>query len=148
MVLCRYSPKSLAGTTEYLNEVARCHNPDRTGDLRKSSQSLYCFLTYLKQITYRKCLIRYKDKHLITMEKKSGLILPLHTFRRQQISKPVSCTESHRKMSISSTPMQTALQRRQRRNDITTNNLLGTEKRVNYLNYNVAYYDCLAHASY
>jgi hypothetical protein len=39
----------------------------------------------------------------------------------------------------------TALQRCQSRNDITTNNLLGTEEK--YLNFNVAHYTRQAHAS-
>jgi hypothetical protein len=138
----------MTGTTEYLNEVPRCAGPDWIGDLQTSSQSLYCFLIYLKQVTHRKCLIKYKDTHLITLEKKSVLILPLQNFRQQQIGKPVSCTESHRKMSISSTPVQTALQRRQRCKEITTNNLLDTEKWVNYLNCDMEYYNGLAHGSY
>jgi hypothetical protein len=75
--------ESLTGTTEYLNEVAHCPSPNRTGDLQKSGRSLYCFLIYLKQIPHRKCLIRYKDTHLITLKKKSVLILPLQNFREQ-----------------------------------------------------------------
>jgi hypothetical protein len=74
--------ESLPGTTEYLNEVAHYPSPDGKCDLQKSSQSFYCFLIYLKQIAYVKCLIRYKDTHL-TLENKSVLILPLQYFRQQ-----------------------------------------------------------------
>jgi hypothetical protein len=75
--------ESLTGTTEYLNEVAHYPSPDGICDLQKSSQSLYCFLIYLKQTSHVKCLIRYKDTHVITLENKSVLILPLKYFRQQ-----------------------------------------------------------------
>jgi hypothetical protein len=42
--------ESLTGTTEYVNELAHFLKPDRTGDLQKSGQILYCFFFHSRTV--------------------------------------------------------------------------------------------------